>query len=353
LIVQSVLPFFGILLFLVLVHEFGHFITAKLFKVKVLEFGVGFPPKLWGKKLGETEYTVNLLPLGGFVRLLGEEDPSDPRSLAARPAWQRLIVLLAGALMNLALPVLLFSAYYMIPQEQPFARPVITTVAPGSPAEQAGLRVGDQIVAINGNIIHNPAELSYQVKLNIGSEMMVRVRRAGDGADIPVYARVGPPQGEGPMGVVISSAVTATYTEQYPPWEAVPKAWTSTWESLTLARNEVRTWFAGRGAPQVSGPVGIAQATGEVVDQAGWVTLLSFAALLSINLAVLNVLPLPMLDGGRIFFVLIEIARRGKRISPQKEGMVHVIGFVTMLGLVALLSFFDIQRIISGDQFFR
>lgn len=350
---QSILPFFGILLFLVLFHEFGHFLTAKLFRIKVLEFGVGFPPKLFGKKLGDTEYTVNALPLGGFVRLLGEEDPSDPQSLAARPAWQRLIVLAAGAFMNLILPILLFSIYYMIPQDQPFARPVVTQVAVGSPAEQAGLQVNDQIVAINDEVIHNPSELSYQIRLHIGEEVMVRVRRAGDGKDIPVYARVGPPADQGPMGIVIGASQTATYTQQYAPWEAVGKAWSSTWESLTLAKNEIRTWFAGRAAPQFSGPVGIAQATGEVVDEAGWVMLLSFAALLSINLAILNILPLPMLDGGRMFFVFIEILRRGKRISPQREGLVHLVGFVAMLGLVVLLSFFDVQRIISGEQFFR
>ncbi len=130
----------------------------------------------------------------------------------------------------------------------------------------------------------------------------------------------------------------------------------STWIftiAANLAKNEIRTWFAGRAAPQFSGPVGIAQATGEVVDEAGWVMLLSFAALLSINLAILNILPLPMLDGGRMFFVFIEILRRGKRISPQREGLVHLVGFVAMLGLVVLLSFFDVQRIISGEQFFR
>lgn len=352
-LLESVLPFVGILLVLVLVHEFGHFLTAKLFRIKVLEFGVGFPPKLFGKKLGETEYTVNALPLGGFVRLLGEEDPSDPRSLAARPAWQRLIVLGAGAFMNILLPVALFTASYMIPQEQPFARPVVVAVAPGSPAEQAGMQVGDQIVAVNDRIIHNPSELSYNIRLHLGETLIVRVRRAGDGRDLPVYARVGPPADQGPMGVQISASQTATYEESYPFWEAVPKAWTSTWESLTLAKNEIRTWFAGRSAPQFSGPVGIAQATGEVVDQAGWVQLLSFAALLSINLAILNILPLPMLDGGRMFFVVLEIIRRGKRISPEREGLVHLIGFVAILGLVVVMSFFDVQRIISGDSFFK
>src|SRR3712207_6608056 len=129
---QAVIPFFIILVVLVVVHELGHFFTAKWFGVKVLEFGIGYPPKIWGKRFGETEYTINALPLGGFVRLLGEEDPTDPRSLAAQQRWKRIVVMAAGSFMNVLLPVLLFAISYMIPQEVSTGAALVGSVAPDS-----------------------------------------------------------------------------------------------------------------------------------------------------------------------------------------------------------------------------
>ena len=175
---STILPFLGVLIVLVVVHEFGHFITAKLFGVKVLEFGVGFPPRLFTiKRTAETEYTVNALPLGGFVRLLGEEDPSDPRSLAAQPAISRLVIMGAGSFMNFVLAITLFSVALMIPRELPAGQAVISQVVPGSPAAEAGLKRGDIIEKIGGREIDSIGDVSYNILLNKGEQTEIEVRR--------------------------------------------------------------------------------------------------------------------------------------------------------------------------------
>jgi regulator of sigma E protease len=373
----SVLPFVIILVLLVVVHELGHFITAKMAGVQVLEFGLGYPPKLAGFRFGRrtpvaesgpdtddrTEYTINALPLGGFVRLLGEEDPSDPRSLAAKPRGIRILVLAAGALMNLLLPILLFTANYMIPQQVPMGRVVVQHVAAGSPAQAAGVQAGDQILSINGEKVQNLGDVAYDIRLEQGQTMTWQLRRGRDEIAKQVYARWNPPfetdpqtgqkVQQGPTGIELSTPDSFTQTQAYPIWEAVPRAVRSTFDSLILARNQIFAWIAARTAPQIAGPVGIAQATGEVAKQAGWAALLQFAALLSINLAIINILPLPMLDGGRVMFVLLEIARRGKRVAPEKEALVHFVGFVVLISLVVVISYFDVTRIIHGGSVFR
>jgi regulator of sigma E protease len=357
--VQSIIIFGLILIGLIVIHELGHFITAKLTGVKVLEFGLGYPPKLFGIKRGETEYTVNLLPLGGFVRLLGEEDPTDPRSLAAQPHWVRLLVLAAGSVMNLILPIVLFAVAFMIPRDVPVGLVQIAAVEPGGPAEEAGLRPGDVILGINGDEVRNVAELGREIRLNMGDTVDFRIRRttqefgtsgSNEILNIPVEARY---RSQGPTGIEIQSQVSFYESESYPPWEAVGLGWDATIDSLRLARNEVISWFQGSSGPEVAGPVGLAQATDEVVEEAGYRPLLDFAALLSINLGILNLLPLPMLDGGRIAFVLLEIVRRGKRIAPEKEGLVHLVGFALIITLAVVVTYVEIMRIIDGDSLFR
>lgn len=370
----SVIPFVVILVFLVVVHELGHFVTAKLAGVRVLEFGLGYPPKLWGFRLGSkpqgadtederTEYTINALPLGGFVRLLGEEDPSDPRSLAAKPRGIRIIVLAAGALMNLLLPIVLFTANYMIPQQVATGKVLIQQVADGSPAQNAGIQSGDQLLAINGDKVQNLGDVTYDIHLGQGNAMTWQVLRGSDVLTKQVRARWNPPfevdpktgqrVQQGPTGIELATPDATNKTVSYPIWQAVPKAITLTFDSLVLARNQIISWVAARSAPQVAGPVGIAQATGEVAKQAGWAALLQFAALLSINLAIVNILPLPMLDGGRVMFVLLEILRRGKRVAPEREAFVHFVGFVVLISLVVVISYFDVARIIHGGSVFR
>jgi regulator of sigma E protease len=354
LILYTILPFAGVLVVLIIAHELGHYFTAKLTGVKVLEAGLGYPPRIWGFTWRDTIYSINWLPLGGFVRLLGEEDPSDPNSLAAKPRWVRLLVLASGSGMNFVLPILLFAIAFMIPRDVNVGLTQITYVVPEAPAEEAGLQDGDVIFEINGEEVRNIREVSMAIRLNLGETIDFTVKHP-DGVieTIPVHARWAPPAGQGPTGIQIASLYPFTEKESFPPWEAIPKGWTATLNSLLLARNEVISWFKGSSGPDVAGPVGIAQATGEVVEQAGWQVLLDFAALLSINLAIINILPLPMLDGGRIAFVLLEIARRGKRIAPEKEALVHLVGLALIITAAVAITYFDVIRIIRGESLFR
>lgn len=356
----SAVLFLAIMLGVVMVHEAGHFLTAKAFGVRVHEFAFGFPPRIFAKRFGETEYAVNWLPLGGYVRLEGEENASSPRSLAAKPRWQRLVVLTSGALVNLILPVVLLSAALMIPHQEDEGRAKITGVASDTPAAAAGLREGDVILRVGSHDAKNLAESSRLVRVYQGQTVDITVRRAGELVTLPVYARWAPPAGQGPTGISIAPESVNpldgrpyTVTVSEPPWEAIPHGTVLTWQTLILARNEIIGWVKGTTRPQFQGPVGIAQTTGEVARSsettAGAISpLLELAALLSINLGIFNLLPLPMLDGGRAFFVLIEIARGGRKIRPEREALVHMVGMAAFLVLAAVVTFADISRIVGG-----
>ncbi|MHB8573703.1 MAG: M50 family metallopeptidase [Dehalococcoidia bacterium] len=377
-LLTSVVPFVLILVSLVVIHELGHFITAKLAGIKVLEFGIGYPPKLWGKRIGETEYTINALPMGGFVRMLGETDAReadtggdgkrvgigvmntaaqvktdeiDPRAFAAKPAHIRIIVLAAGVVMNALLPILLFSANFMIPQTVDIGQAQISHVSPNTPAAAAGLQANDIIRKVDGRKIQNVSDVRHNIDLHQGTTMTWQIKRGRTLMDVQVYARWAVPTEietdgtkvrQGPTGIKVAALNNFTEKQSHP-----------IWDSLILVKNQVISWFASKTAPAVAGPVGIAQVTGQAVKSAGWLVLIQLAAFLSINLAVVNVLPLPMLDGGRILFVLIELARRGKRIAPEKEALVHLLGFALLLSFVVIISYFDIARIVHGESLIK
>ena len=346
----TIVVFIAVLVLLILTHEFGHLAAAKLSKVKVEEFGIGFPPKIWGIKRGETIYSINAIPLGGFTRLLGEEDPTAEGSLASKSIAARIFVLSAGSILNILLPILLFTISFMIPHDVMLEKVLIKDVAAGSPAQAAGIQAGDRIMEINGHQIRNRGELSYQIQLNLGNDITMVVQKPDSiEKTIAVKPRCAPPQGQGATGVTLTSADPEVVKESMSFWQAVPNSVTHSWDILILFRNEVVSWFVRSTGPQLAGPIAIAQLTGEVL-KAGISPLLEFTALISINLGVFNLLPFPGLDGGRLIFVLLEWVRRGKRISPQKEGMVHMIGFFALLALILVISYFDVARIIQGDS---
>jgi len=346
----TIVVFVVLLIVLILTHEIGHFAAAKMSKVKVEEFGLGLPPRIWGFKYGETIYSINWIPFGGFTRLLGEEDPSTPGSLASKSIGTRFFVLVSGSLLNILLPIVLFTVSFMIPHDVTIENVLIKEVAAGSPAQTAGIQAGDRIVEVNGHTIKNRADLSYQIQLNLGNNTAMVIQKPDASRQVlSLTPRWVPPQGQGATGVVLTSSDMTTAVESMPFWQALPTSVVHSWEILILFKNEVMSWFVRSTAPQLAGPIAIAQLTGEVI-KAGISPLLEFAALISINLGIFNLLPIPGLDGGRLVFVLLEWARRGKRISPQKEGMVHMIGFLAMILLILVISYFDVARIIRGES---
>ena len=223
-------------------------------------------------------------------------------------------------------------------------------VAPDSPAASAGIEPGDVIVSINEKPIDNTGELQRYIHLNLGKEIAVVVKHSNATTEeVYVTPRWKPPEDQGATGIKIYMPNPSIIQQHYPLWQVIPLGVNECIETFLLFKNEIMSWFARGTVPPVAGPVGIAQIAGEAA-QVGISPLLEFAAFLSINLAIINILPLPALDGGRIMFVLLEWVRRGRRISPKAEGLVHLIGFAMLMGLVALITYQDIIRIISGGS---
>jgi regulator of sigma E protease len=348
-ILITIVTFVIMLIILVVAHEFGHFITAKARGVQVMEFGIGFPPRIWGIKRGETIYSINALPLGGFVKLAGEEDPKVPRSLASKGYGTRILVLAAGSIMNFLLPIVLFSVAFMIPHDLPVYPITIESVAENSPAAYAGIKPGDTILSFNGEPLNNANELQRDIQLNVNNRVNIRVKHADSTQEnVNVVPRLNPPAGQGATGIVLSKPPpNPTIIKQSEPfWKAIPMGWNEIGQTMILFKNEIVRWIAGAAAPQVTGPVGMAQMTGEVA-RAGISPLFEFAAFISINLAIVNILPLPALDGGRIAFVFLEMVRRGRRVSPKTEGLVHLIGFALLITLILVVTYGDIANIIT------
>ena len=524
------------LLILVVVHELGHFFTARALGVKVLEFGVGFPPRAFGIYTGKTRvlidpftrfvnlsgladltlgqkvkvyssedahgnlvartieaakpkaltraegssddatsrdgesdgaeqddllkhegkiravepdggsflladmmYSVNWAPLGGFVRLAGESNPEIPRSLASKGTGTRFLVLVAGPLMNVVLPVVILAILFMIPQDQSVGRVVISGVTEDSPAQAAGALPGDHIVTAGGQEIENRNDLTRVINLNGGDTMEWMVDRNGTQELIRVRPRFEQPPGRWLTGIAISqntgqlevmrvlagspadnaglqsgdvllrsggqsitqtrelidtieasqgvpmdwvisrdgqeqvlsvsaqfdrsgatmwlTGITTTLVDgrtvkrSDPPWVAIPQGFVSTWESLVLMKQAITGAVSSGSAPEFSGPIGIAQITGEVTRDGGLHGWLAISVLLSINLAILNILPIPMLDGGRLFFVVLEWLRRGKKVPPEKEGLIHLVGFALLISAILVISANDITRLVQGSSF--
>jgi regulator of sigma E protease len=336
---------------LIIAHELGHFIAAKATHNYVEEFGIGFPPRLWGKKWGETIYSINWIPFGGFNKLSGEVDPAAPRALAARSHAVRLLVMSGGMIMNLLLPLVLLTVAYMVPHDIAVGKIVVQELVEGTPAALAGIRVGDNIVAVNGNEVRNTGELSSYVLMKMGAKITLSVIHVdGTAEDIKVLARWKPPEGQSNTGSVSRMVEPIEIvSESLPVWEAVPESARTCYETLVLTWNGIVGMFNGTVPFVAAGPVGIVQVAGEVA-QLGISPLLQMAAVISIAIAITQLIPFPALDGARIFFIVLEWARRGKRVSPRVETIIHSIGFFILLALMVLITYQDLVRWITGGS---
>ncbi len=344
--------FIVVLVVLIFAHELGHFTTAKAFGVKVEEFGIGFPPRLFSVIRGETRYSLNAIPLGGFTKMAGEVDPeASHRSLASKSAGVRILVLSAGSLMNALLPLLLFSIAFMVPHDVVVGQIVVKEVLPNSPAALSGIQPDDTIININGKTLNSTLDLSREIQLNLGTEITMAINRSDSPTEeIQITPRWRPPEGQGATGIVVATINPTIVSQREPFWRAIPLGVKEGIETFVLFKNAILSLLIGTTALQLGGPVAIAQITGEAA-RAGIGPLLEFAAFLSINLAIINIFPLPALDGGRIVFVVLEWVRRGKRISPRTEGIIHGIGFALLMTAILAITYQDIIRIISGESF--
>ena len=345
----TIVQFLSVLALVVIVHELGHFATAKAMGIQVNEFAFGFPPRLFGFRKGETVYSVNLLPLGGYVKLEGENDPSKPRSLASKGVGTRFLVLVAGPFMNAVLAIVLLTGLFMFTLDELH----ISGVSVDSPASGAGILEGDVILKVDGEKVKDFDTLAQLVNAGKGREIEWLIRRGGLETPVRLVPRVDPPAGQGATGITVELSAIHKATPVRPPWEALGLGLKRTGLVLQAMKDEVGNWVSQGKTPDVAGPIGIAQITGEVARDAGLVSLVPLAALFSISLAVFNILPIPALDGGRIAFVVLEWVRRGKRVPPEKEGLVHLVGFVVLIALIITISYNDVVRIVDGNSLLR
>lgn len=338
---------------LILVHEWGHFYTSLLLGIKVEEFGFGFPPKIFSWTKRGVKYSINLLPFGGFVKIFGEhgEGEEDPKSFVSRPPWQRFLVLGAGVLMNLALAWVFFSfgAAWGVPrasdEKTPGVPVSVIAVIPNSPAEKAGFRFGDQILEMRSKEISFRVESENDVRDFVdgyrGEELSLIISRNKEILEIKAVPRVNFPEGEGPLGIAMARIVVKSV-----PWYLAPVE-----GAKTLFRGVIGTvnglgfiakefFLKGSTSVAVSGPIGIFFLAHDTKSM-GLAYFIQFAGILSVNLAVLNFLPIPALDGGRILFLAFEKIK-GRRIDPVFENTAHTVGFVFLIILMVLVTYKDV-----------
>jgi regulator of sigma E protease len=366
---MSILLFIIILAVLILVHEFGHFIVAKKFGIRVDEFGIGFPPKLYGKKLGETEYTINLLPFGGFVKIFGENPdeesthgPDRARSFVHKPKYVQAAVLVAGVFFNLLLAWILISVGFMaglptssqsvqMRQTIQDSRLVVTEVLKNSPAEKSGIVSGDKILALSSGESSltevSPETFQAFVGSHSSETIQVHLVRKGDEKIIAVTPAQGVLEGKPAVGIamdmigVVRLPLNLALVEG---GKLALKYTGETFKGLYVLFHDAILGKADMSA--VSGPVGIVSMVGNA-SHLGFVYLLTLTALISINLAVINVLPIPALDGGRLFFLLLEVIKRSP-IKPKIANTAHAVGFVALILLILVITFHDVMKLVSG-----
>jgi len=358
---------------MVLAHELGHFLVAKKFGLIPREFGIGFRPRAYGvyknwqgkwktvkgskevKDAADTIYSVNWIPLGGFVEL-GEDEAAagDPNHFNSKPVWKRFSIISAGVIMNVILAAILISFGFMIglPQVLDDVRPEalvsgqkiqIVEVQPETPAQTAGFKIGDTIANIDGREFTDYKKLQNYTDEKTGQELNYKIKRAGEEMNIKVVSELRADTGRGGIGIAIVETGLVKYPWYLAVWEGIKTTLFLTWAIIVAFYNLVKGLIVGTGiSAQVAGPIGIAAMTGEVTKM-GFVYLLQFTALLSVNLAVINFLPIPALDGGRALFLIIEKIK-GSPVKKETEAFIHNLGFTLLMVFVLFVTFKDVVR---------
>ena len=368
---MSILIFLIVLVVLIVAHEFGHFIVAKRAGIRVDEFGIGFPPKLFGVQKGETAYTVNVLPFGGFVKIFGENPdeeslrgPDSARSFVNKPKYIQASVIVAGVFFNILLAWVLFSFGFMsglpmpvgaAPEGATLSNPVLVVagVDGGTPAELAGFEAGDRIVALRENG-ENETQLDVVSIENVQSfisprectEIAVTVKRGDELLQKLVVPALGIVPDKAAIGIAMDMVGTVKLSPPSAVFEGGKLTISLTWATMKGFGNLIADAFRGTAdLSGIAGPVGIVGLVGDASDF-GFVYLLGFVAIISINLAVLNLVPFPALDGGRLLFLIIEVIK-GSPMNPRIVNVIHGVGFIVLIGLLLLVTYHDIVRLVG------
>ena len=379
----TIIIFILILGVLIFVHEMGHFLVAIRNGIKADEFGFGFPPRIcgfvkdeetgkykfiWGGKevkSKNTIYSLNWIPLGGFVKIKGEsgENKSEADSFAGRPAWTRIKVLAAGVAMNFFLAWILLSIVLMIgaPQaiddnaDAPNAKVQISQIVPGAPAEEMGLKIGDEICAagVAGQEVRDKIKTTKEIQIlaseNKGREIILKIKRGQETLELKGAPRMKYPENQGPLGISLARTAIVSYSWYESIWRGLTAVFDLTLAIFAALGGIIKGLFSGGGVPaDIAGPVGIAVLTKQAAAL-GLVYILQFTAILSINLGIINGLPFPALDGGRILFILIEKIK-GSQVSQKVEQALHTAGFFLLIALMVVVTFRDFIRFEIVDK---
>ncbi|MBL7022073.1 site-2 protease family protein [Patescibacteria group bacterium] len=349
----TIITFAIVLAVIVLVHEWGHFTAARIFGVKVEEFGFGFPPRIWGKKKGDTTYSLNWIPLGGFVKIKGEggENKDDKDSFSHQAAWKRAVILCAGVFMNIVLAIVLLSIGFMIGLPSVVEDDMsgiavsdqkiqIVEVSPETVASSLDLKAGDEILTIDNQNFESTLAMTEYIKNDEDGILNIEIARlSGNHSVIADLTDIEPKV----LGVYLAD----TGLVKYPWWQAIINGFKATWfilvQIVVAFYSLLKSLILGTGSSlEVAGPVGVAVITGQMA-RLGIAHLLQFTALFSLNLAVINIVPFPALDGGRLLFVGIEKLRR-KPNNETIETVIHNIGFIILLLLIFVITYKDIAK---------
>ncbi|MDP2930495.1 MAG: M50 family metallopeptidase [bacterium] len=373
----TVLISLGSLIILISLHELGHFLTAKKFGIRVEEFGLGYPPRLWGKKIGDTIYSINLLPFGAFVRIPERED-SDPLwqkaqiysksstvgavTFTDKPLWQRMLVIFNGALVFWLVAIVIFSAIFTVGAPVaiddsdinfPGAKIVITNVASGSPAQTAGLKAGDSIkqflIADDKFLITTVSGFQNLVDSHKGELITFEIQRGAEVLMVSLTPRETPPADQGPIGISLARVGLKSYPLWIAPWEGLKAVFNMTWQVIVAYVEVFGKIFQGKPTGlSLVGPVGIVGFLGQSLA-VGWVYFLQMIGAISIQAAILNLLPIPAFDGGKILFLSIEAIRR-KPVSRKIEEKITGVFFILLIIMMIFVSIKDMRNLIPFNR---